>query len=206
MPNSNLNKALSIAAILIAAGTLGYSIYEHRQTVKSQNIQTERAVKLEIEKDKPHLQIVFRKIDSEKQKGFVLSNKGAGTAKIESFRYFLNREDLLRSRSKLNWLNKKNMPTFITDPNEKIFFEELNILKKGYVMSSGREDDLYLVGDTKYKFYNTQARKDMDNIIIMIEYKSLNPFDSSIYSLRYCENYNTPNIHSSRKESYHTLP
>ena len=65
MPDSKLKKVIDISAILIAALALVYSIYEHKQTVKLQNKQTERAIMLELEKEKPYLQLVFRKIDSE---------------------------------------------------------------------------------------------------------------------------------------------
>ncbi|MCW5521189.1 hypothetical protein J1N09_15175 [Aureitalea sp. L0-47] len=191
MGNSKLKLSIEILTIVIAAGALVYSVIEHQQTVKLQKAQTERAIQLELEKEKPYLQIVFRKIDSEKEKGLVLTNVGPGPARITSFRYFLDEFAFQNDSSLTSWLNDKSKLTFSKDT---LLIEEINFLDNGYVVAPGRNNELYFLKQIAPKFYNTQAQKDMDNLIIEIEYKSLNPFDKATYFLRYCEKFKTNNI------------
>lgn len=186
MSGSKLNKVIDIIAVLIAALALTYTIYQSSKNIKLQKEQTEYSIKLSLEKEKPFLQADFKKIDIEAYKGIVISNKGAGPAKILSFKYYLNQDDFNNTLSRTEWL-EEGYRTFAKSTINKIDFEEFNFLTKEYVISPGKEGEIFLMRTSKKKFHDTQARKDIEKIILEIEYESLNSLDSNVYFLRYKE-------------------
>lgn len=190
MAELKLKNSVDVIAIILAAAALIYSVYEHNQTIKIQKIQTERAIKLELEKEKPYLQISFRKLDSELEKGIVMNNVGSGPARIISFKYYIDEDSFKKSKGLTSWLDENGYLTFSKDT---MMFEEINVFDNGYVQVSGRQNEIFFLKQID-SFYKSQARLDMEKLIIEIEYQSLNPFDTKIYYLRFCESFLINNI------------
>ncbi|WP_136465217.1 hypothetical protein [Flagellimonas onchidii] len=141
----------------------------------------------------PLLQITFIKVDSETKKGFKLTNLGFGPAIIKSYRYYLNMEDYK------NGTNEKSKWIPALESKLEFIFEDINNLNENYVVGEKDSDkDVFLLGTTaKYTtsesikpmmFFNSNTSKVMDNIVIEIEYTSMNPLDEYYYYLRYSEN------------------
>ncbi|QCW99940.1 hypothetical protein FGM00_07445 [Aggregatimonas sangjinii] len=191
MAESKLKGVIDVCALIIAAAALAYTIYQHKLSVVKEREQTERSIALENEKSRPYVQLEFLKADYEEMKGIIVYNIGHGPAKIESFKYSINEQDFQKKIFSSSWVDKNRILTFTKD---SLQFEKLNTLPKDYVITVGKENKIFLLGDTSQNFYETLVRKDMENLIIEIEYSSLSSLDSTNYFVRYCENFISNNI------------
>lgn len=183
-----VEKIIEIIAIVVSICAISISI----QTTDRQRLFETR---LEINNSKPQLIIEFNKSDSNDKVGLLLRNLGNGTARIQKFRYYLNLTAYQKKDSSFNWV-QPDARVFFPDP---FYFEDINILTKGYLITATERSDLYLLGSEKHLwrdgrisvnpklFYETDTRKKIDSLIIEIAYESLNPFDSNTYFLRFCE-------------------
>lgn len=156
----------------------------------------------------PLLQIELTQANYEPLKGFRLSNLGFGPAIIKSFRFYLNEDEYLNhpDRHHEAWL-----PT-LTDSLGYIF-ERINFLTTAYAI--GEKDsnkDIYLLGTTATQFsfgetefplnfFDSRTKHMLSNIIIEIEYTSMNPLDNYVYYLRYGENQKPSNYREQRTKA-----
>ena len=190
MSESKSKSWVDYVTIFIAISALGFSLYQFDQTVTRQENQTELEKKLEIEKVKPVLQITFRKADSEQERGFVVSNVGGGPALITSFKYYLDSLGFVKKDNLKSWLNEYGYPFVTADTKD---FSDWTILVEGHHIPPGKDNEIFLFKNNRKKFYNSQARKDLENVIVEIEYKSLTSLDDSTYYLLYCEKFEKNN-------------
>lgn len=183
-------KFLDIMALLIALAAFIVS-FQQGNTQK----------KLEVLNKQPLLNIEFIKADSQvtaPMKGFLLKNQGFGPAIITSFKHYKNENAFQNGQSFHEWLNSDGISHTILMPFR---FEEINVLNKGYVITNNTDGNIFILGTKQSNFFNTDTRKSMDSVIIEIEYKSISPFDTHIYYLRFCENFNENNLRERTHEN-----
>jgi hypothetical protein len=169
-----MGKPLDLAALFVAICALGVSFYQG--TVQS---------KLEVINKQPLLNIEFIKNDSEEEKGFKITNAGFGPAIITSFTIYNNENSRLNKKGYDMWLENSNVRFY---KDNKIYFHEINNLTNGYVMPTGSENSLFLLGTTESNFYNSLTAHFMNKVVIEIRYKSISYFDDKEYLLIFCEN------------------
>lgn len=139
----------------------------------------------------PLLYIEFIELDSEEMKGFKLYNHGFGPAIIKDFTVYGTKEDYKQK------LNPKEDFLSAVGPKLGYFFDKVNNLPDEYVLA--QNESIFLIGtcadsimnyfipnEITNKFYNSQTKKNMNQMVIEIIYKSMNPNDKYQYKLRFC--------------------
>lgn len=167
------DKAIDLAALAVAICALWLSIRQ---------VDIQR--RLEITNKQPLLTIEFIKIDSLPEKGFKISNAGFGPAIITSFMIYNN---LNEKKGSNKWI-EENAPDVRFGNPDNISFYEINNLTKDFVIATGKENELFLLGTKSRNFYNSVTSKNMSNVIIEVKYKSISHFDDQEYCLRFSEN------------------
>lgn len=194
----NTKSLIDIFALVISIMALGYTVFQHKQTVALQTSQTQKQEMLEISKSRPYFQIEFLKVDSEMDKGILLENVGSGPGVIYSFKYYVNESAYARGEFYNSWLRdeirfKNKSCSNLIFSEENNCFEELNILTNGYVITPGENGKIFLLREED-NIYEKRISDDIANLIIEIEYKSLSPYDEEIYYLKYSENFLVNNV------------
>jgi hypothetical protein len=154
--------------------------------------------RLEILNKQPLLNIEFIKHDSSKiAKGLLVNNVGFGPAIVESFKIYLNNRDFNKKLAYSQWLDSSGNFIFPVE----YYFDDIVFLNPGYVLTTDPREPLYLLAKDTTRFYPLRSRQYMDSLIIEIEYKSISPFDNTMYYLRFCELFRENNIRDRKQKN-----
>lgn len=126
---------IGVLGLLLAIASLLYTYFQFQS-------QLDFAKSTNIAQSKPHLTIEYNKTDSNKTKGMLLKNVGSGSAEIISFNLYPNRQAYESGLARKSWLDKKSDFWF----NAAFFYNELNFLTPGHVVTAGQHGNLYLIG------------------------------------------------------------
>lgn len=189
--------------VLVAFGGLFIGWY-------SFNTQNEFARKTQIAAQQPLLNIEYLKNDSNENYGLLLKNIGAGTAIVEKFDIYINKDAFDKGDSKPSWLNNNNLLWFNND--EQYWYDNINYLTQGHAIANAERGDIWLLSTRaltktqidngnigrkdRGKFYSTTQAKALCEMIIEIRYRSATPIDENLYILTYSESFLGNNIRS----------
>ena len=149
---------------------------------------------IDLANSSPYLQFTFNEVNREPIKGIKISNLGTGPAKVISFKYYLNEKQYNNSVSQDQWLPH-------LEDSLQYIFEYINNIPKDFILGS-RDSyyEMYLLGTTAMNlssknegdavgdFYNSNTKRVLKDLIIEVEYMSLNSLDKNIYLSRFSVN------------------
>ncbi len=157
-------------------------------SIKQSDVQKE----IERVNKQPLLLIEYSKANYQKVKGFEIKNVGYGPAIIKSFKIYKNKVEKDKGLASDDWA------PFLNTEMLQFKFEYVNYLADGYIMGEKENDNkIHLLGTSGDELWNDEeliqysgSKIDsiLANIIIDIEYKSINPLDEYTYFLSFCEN------------------
>jgi hypothetical protein len=173
------NKFVDIMALIIAIAAVVVSVR-----------QSETQTKIEILNKQPLLLLMLIRQEAPDDKnGFLLKNIGFGPALIKSFKYYDSQQEYKRGASHQKWPHPKG---YIGSVYVNFDFTTANDLEQDDVIKL--EETLYLLGTRDILFPYSKAADSMRGVIIEIEYKSLNPIDTTTYYLKFCDRFIVNNI------------
>lgn len=174
-------KFVELMALLVAAIAVMIS-------VKQGDVQKE----VERVNKQPLLQIEYSKANYQKVKGFEVKNVGYGPAIIKSFKVFKNKIEKEKGK-----IASKDWEPLLDIKTLQFKFEYVNYLAEGYVMGEKEGDNqIHLLGtsatelwsgEKAFQYSGSKIDSTLSNVIIDIEYKSINPLDEYTYFLSFCD-------------------